>query len=76
MLEEKRKPDYLAQVSFAIFILEIMAWNLLPFSDQRHFKRGKYRKQTKFTEVTGSPYFLGHRKIVFFVTYNKCNTIE
>ena len=56
MLEEKRKPDYLAQVSFAIFILEIMAWNLLPFSDQRHFKRGKYRKQTKFTEVTGSPF--------------------
>ena len=56
MLEEKRKSDYLAQVSFAIFILEIMAWNLLPLSDQRHFKRGKYRKQTKSTEVTGSPF--------------------
>ena len=56
MLEEKRKSDYLAQVSFAIFILEIMAWNLLPLSDQRHFKRGKYRKQKKSTEVTGSPF--------------------
>ena len=43
MLRGKRKSDYLAQVKVAIFILEIKPCNLLPFSDQRYFKRGQYK---------------------------------
>ena len=50
MLRGKRKSDYLAQVKVAIFILEIKPCSLLPFlAQKRHFKRGNYRKQTKFT---------------------------
>ena len=48
MLRGKRKSDYLAQVKYAIFNLEIKPCNLLPFPGQeRHFARVKYKGQKK-----------------------------
>lgn len=58
-----------------IFILEIVSCNLLPFPAERHFKIGKYKEQTKFREVSVSP-FLGPRKIVFITTYIEYKRLE
>ena len=74
MLRGKRKSDYLAQVKFETFILEIKPCNLLLFSDQRYFKR-EVQELTKFTEVTWSP-FLGPRKIVLITTCIECKKVE
>ena len=39
------------------FILEIMSRNLLPFpAQEKHFKRDKYKEQTKSTKVMGIPF--------------------
>ena len=48
-----------------------MYW--LPFSDQRYFKRTKYREQKKLTRSHWKS-LLGHRKII--ATYNKCKRLE
>lgn len=43
-----KKSDYLAQIKFAIFNLEIKPCNLLPFpAQERHFARAKYKGQKK-----------------------------
>ena len=45
-----------SHIKIEIFILEIMSHNLLPFpAQEKHFKRDKYKEQTKSTKVMGIP---------------------
>ena len=75
MLEEKRKSDYLAQVSFAIFILEIMSCNLLPFPAPKGISKWQVQESDKIQRShCGS--LLGPRKIVLITTCIECKKVE
>ena len=44
-------------IKIETFILEIMSHNLLVFpAQEKHFKRDKYKEQTKSTKVMGIPF--------------------